>query len=119
MVTLKILLWLWAGPLCSWGIWVRAPYMKKKESICRTKKIRIWWGSTPRWIGWLTVGCNITWTWTCVIALQITDPVLSSERVSYTKKKESNCHWKKCKIWSSAPKGPDTKTNWLTDRWSQ
>jgi hypothetical protein len=32
-------------------------------------------------------------------------PVLSSERALYLKKKESNCHSKKCKIWSSAPKG--------------
>jgi hypothetical protein len=31
-------------------------------------------GPTPRQTGRLTVGRNITWTWTCVIALQITDP---------------------------------------------
>jgi hypothetical protein len=32
-------------------------------------------------------------------------PVLSSERVPYMKNKESNCHSKKCNIWSPAPKG--------------
>jgi hypothetical protein len=31
-------------------------------------------------------------------------PVLSSERAPYLKMKESNCHSKKCNIWSSAPK---------------
>jgi hypothetical protein len=31
-------------------------------------------------------------------------PVLSSERAPYMKKKESNCHSKKCKICSLAPK---------------
>jgi hypothetical protein len=35
-------LWVWAGPPCSWGIWVRAPYMNKKESNCQTKKFKIW-----------------------------------------------------------------------------
>jgi hypothetical protein len=34
-------LWLWAGSPCSWGIWVRALYMKKKGSNCQTKKIKI------------------------------------------------------------------------------
>jgi hypothetical protein len=32
-------------------------------------------------------------------------PVLSSERAFYMKKKDSACHSKICKIWSSAPKG--------------
>jgi hypothetical protein len=30
---------------------------------------------------------------------------LASERAPHMKKKESNCHSKKCKIWSSAQKG--------------
>jgi hypothetical protein len=35
------------------------------------------------------------------------------------KKKESNCQTKKIKIWSWAPKGADTKINWLIDHRSQ
>jgi hypothetical protein len=38
----------------------REPYKTKKESNCQTKKIKIW--STPRRTGQLTVGHNITWT---------------------------------------------------------
>jgi hypothetical protein len=43
-------------------------------------------------------------------------PVLSSERAHYMKRKEStcNCYSKKCKIWSSAPRVPNTKTSWLS-----
>jgi hypothetical protein len=41
-------------------------------------------------------------------------PVLSSERVPYMKKKESNCHRKKCNIWSLAPKGAPSRTGRLT-----
>jgi hypothetical protein len=44
----------------------RAPYMKKKESNCHSKKFEIWSsapkvGPTPRWTGWLTVSYSITW----------------------------------------------------------
>jgi hypothetical protein len=39
----------------------KAPYVKKKESNCQTKKIKIC--PTPRRIGQLSVGRNITWTW--------------------------------------------------------
>jgi hypothetical protein len=80
------------------GLWVREPYTKKTECSCR-------WGPAPRRTGRQTVGCNITWNWTCIIALQITDAILSSERVPYMKNKESNCHSKKCNIRSPAPKG--------------
>jgi hypothetical protein len=31
-------------------------------------------GPAPRWTGQQTIGRNITWNWTCVIALQISDP---------------------------------------------
>jgi hypothetical protein len=77
------LLSLWAGPLCSWGIWVRAPYMKKKESNCQQEMI-----PTPRWTGRLTVGRNTTWNWTwiCVIALLITERS-SRQRGSSTTRK--------------------------------
>jgi hypothetical protein len=57
-------------------------------------------------------------TWTCVIALQITDPS-SRQRGHPTWRRKSNCHLRKCKILLSSPKGPDTKTNWPTDRQSQ
>jgi hypothetical protein len=30
-------MWLWAGPPCSWGIWVRAPYTEKKEIVQQRK----------------------------------------------------------------------------------
>jgi hypothetical protein len=33
--------------------------------------------------------------------------------------KEGNCQTKKIKMWSLFPQGPDTKTNWPTDRRSQ
>jgi hypothetical protein len=46
-------------------------------------------------------------------------PVLSSEREPYMKKKESNYHSKKLKFDHLSQKGPDTKTNWPTDRRSQ
>jgi hypothetical protein len=44
----------------------------RKRSNCQTKKLK--WGSAPRRTGRQTVGRNVTWNWTCVIALQITDP---------------------------------------------
>jgi hypothetical protein len=43
-------------------------------------------------------------------------PVLSSERAPYVKKKEVNCNSKKLKYGHLYQKGPDTKTNWPTDR---
>jgi hypothetical protein len=76
-------------------------------------------GPAPRRTGRLTVGRNITWTWTCVIALQITDPSSRQRGSPIWKKQESNCHSMKCKIWSPAPKVHDTKMNWPTDRRSQ
>jgi hypothetical protein len=45
--------------------------------------------------------------------------ILSSERAPYLKKKESNCHSKKCNIWSPAPNGARHQDDWLTDRRSQ
>jgi hypothetical protein len=42
-----------------------------------------------------------------------------TERVPYMKKKESYCETKNIEIWSWPQRGPDTKTNWPTDRRSQ
>jgi hypothetical protein len=129
--------------------------LHEEEKNCQRRKIKIWLWATGR----LTAGRNVTWNWTRVIALQITDPssrqrgrptwrkneivtqrnlksgpdtktnwqtdrrsqynlnlklrdctanyrpVLSLERAPYMKKKETNCHAKKCNIWSIAPKG--------------
>jgi hypothetical protein len=61
-------------------------------------------GPAPTRTGRHTVGRNVTWNWSCIIALQIR-PVLLSERVPYMKNKESNCHSNKCNIWSPAPSG--------------
>jgi hypothetical protein len=43
-------------------------------------------------------------------------PALSSERVPYIKKRESNCHSKKFKIWLWAPKGGGGQTLRRTGR---
>jgi hypothetical protein len=65
---------------CSWGIWVREPYTGKKESHCQPKKLKSrhepHWGpgtKTNLVTDRRTKYC-ITWNWTCVIALKITDP---------------------------------------------
>jgi hypothetical protein len=95
-------LWLWAGPLCSWGIWVRGPgppgwwslrwdtwlwvlsdsnqcvialqitdsssrqrgrpAWRRKKVIVKQRQLKS--GRTQRRTGRLTVGRNITWTWT-------------------------------------------------------
>jgi hypothetical protein len=50
-------------------------------------------GSAPRRTGRQTVDRNIfvTWNWTCVIALQITDPSYRQRgRPTWKKKKEEN-----------------------------
>jgi hypothetical protein len=83
--------------------------MKKKESDCYRNKIKS--GHEPHTgpytkMNWQTdrrsqynVNMNLS---DCTANYR---PVLLSERVPYMKKQESNCHSKKCKIWSSAPKG--------------
>jgi hypothetical protein len=60
----------------------RAPYMKKEERNCLTKKIKIWsWASqrasTPKRTVWQTVGSNITWTWTFTISTLIAGTEIS------------------------------------------
>jgi hypothetical protein len=82
-------------------------------------------GLTPRRTVRLTVGSNITWTWTCVIALQIIGspsrqrwrPTWSSKRASYMKEKVIVIQRKRnVTSGHSFQKGPDTKTNCPTDR---
>jgi hypothetical protein len=51
----------WGGPI------------PKRRSNCQTKKLKSC-GPAPRGTGRQTVSRNVTWNWTCVIALQITDP---------------------------------------------
>jgi hypothetical protein len=77
-------------------------------------------GPAPRRTGRRTVGRNITWTWTCVIALQITDP-FSRQRGRPTWKRKEVIVTQRGNVTSGHPlqKGHDTKTNWPTDRQSQ
>jgi hypothetical protein len=44
-------------------------------------------GPAPKQTGRQAVGCDITWTWTCVIALQVIDPS-SHQRGGPTKKRK-------------------------------
>jgi hypothetical protein len=75
--------------------------------------------SAPRWTGQQTVGRNITWNWTCVIALKITDP--SSHQSGWPTWKIKTVIVIQRNITSGhlLQKGQDTKTNWPTDYWSQ
>jgi hypothetical protein len=82
--------------------------MKKKESECETKLIS---GHGPHMehdtkTNWPTdrpsqykMNLDIR---DCTANYRL---ILSSERAPYMKKKDSNCHSMKFKIWSSAPKG--------------
>jgi hypothetical protein len=70
----------------------------------------------PRRTGRQTVGHNVAWNWTCVIALQITDP---------SSRQRGRPTWKIKKIIVAQinvtsghllQKRQDTNTNWPTDR---
>jgi hypothetical protein len=106
MVTLKILSYTnvtltLAGPPCSWGIWVRGPYTKKTECNCQTKKLKS--GTKKNWPTDRRPQYNLKLNLRhCPENYR---PVLSSEWAPYMRNKESNCHSKKCNIWSPAPKG--------------
>jgi hypothetical protein len=73
-------------------------------------------GSAPRRTGWQTVGRNVTWNRTCVIALQITGrsscqrglPTWKMKKVIATQIIVTSGHLLR--------KGQDTKTDWPTDR---
>jgi hypothetical protein len=89
-----------------------------RRSNCQSK-IWLWaslGGPAPRRTGRLTVGRNVNWNWTCVTALQITDPS-SRQRGRNT--------WKIKKVIVTQinvtsghllQEGQDTKENWPTDR---
>jgi hypothetical protein len=72
----------------------------------------------PRRTGRQTVGRTVTWNWTCLIALKITDPssrqrgrpTWKIKKVSVTQINVTSCHL--------LQKGQDTKKNWPTDRQS-
>jgi hypothetical protein len=70
----------------------------------------------PRRTGRQTVGRNVTWNWTCVIALHNTDP---------SSRQRGRPTWKIKKVIATQinvttghllQKVQDTKTNWPTDR---
>jgi hypothetical protein len=73
------------------------------------------WGPAPRETGRQTVGHNVSWNWTCVIALQITDlssrqrglPTWEVKKVIVTQINVTSGHL--------LQEGQDTKTNWPTD----
>jgi hypothetical protein len=73
-------------------------------------------GPAPRRTGRQTVGRNVTLNWTCVIALQITDPssrqrgrpIWKIKKVIFTQINVTSGHL--------LQKGQDTKANWPTDR---
>jgi hypothetical protein len=97
------------------GIWLREPYTEKKENNCRTKKLKSGHGPiggpAPRRTGRQSVGRNITWNWTCAVALQITDPSFRQRGRPTWKNSHSN-------LTSGHPlrKGQNTKTSWPTVR---
>jgi hypothetical protein len=78
---------------------------------CQTKKLKSGhgshWGPAPRRTGRQTVGRNITWNWTCVTALQITD--LSSRQrgrpTSINQQLSKNNPREKGKYWLRVPDG--------------
>jgi hypothetical protein len=75
-------------------------------------------GPVPKRTGLLTVGRNITWTWTWIIALQTTDSS-SHQRGRPTWKNKVIVTQRNITSGHSLQKGHDTKTNWPTDRRSQ
>jgi hypothetical protein len=92
-------------------IWVREPYTEKKERNCQTKKLKSGHeqhrGPAPRQTGRQTVDCSITWSWTCVIALQITNPS-SRQRgrpTSTNSQLSKNNQLEKGKNWFRVPDG--------------
>jgi hypothetical protein len=73
-------------------------------------------GPAPRRTGRQTVGRNVTWNWTCVIALQITDPSSRQGEPSTWKMKKVIVTQINVTSGHLLQKGQDTKTNWPTDR---
>jgi hypothetical protein len=82
----------------------------RRRSNCQTKKLKCGYGAplggpASRRTGRQTVGRNVTWNWTCAIALQITDPSSRQKGRPTWKINKEICHSNKCNIWSLAPKG--------------
>jgi hypothetical protein len=125
MVTLNkfrpIITWLrlWSGPRCSWGTWVRASCMKKKV-IFKQRTLNSHHRHYKRAdtkTNWPTVSRNITWT--CVIALQIIDPSYRQRGRPAWRRKKVTVTQINVNSGHLLQKGPDTKTNWPSDRQSQ
>jgi hypothetical protein len=93
---------------------------QRRRSNCQTKTLKLVMGpigcTAPRRTGWQTVGRSVSWNWTCVIALQVTDPSSRQRgRPTWKIKKEIVTQ---INVISGHlfQKGQDTKTNWPTDR---
>jgi hypothetical protein len=86
--------------------------MKKEESICQTKKIKVGPGTKTNWLTDRRSHCNLDFNLRdCTANYR---PVLSSERrekVIVTQRIVKSGHL--------LQRGPDTKANWLSDRRSQ
>jgi hypothetical protein len=89
--------------------------MKKKESKCQTKKIKIW----PKHTGRMTVGRNVSWIWTCVTVLQITNPSSPQRGRPTWSRKNGFVTQRNVKSGHLLQRGPSTQTDWPTDRRSQ
>jgi hypothetical protein len=72
-----------------------------------------------RWTGRQTVGRNITWNWTCVIALQFTNPSSCQSGRPTWKINKVIVTQRNVRSGHLLQKRKDTKTNWPTDRRSQ
>jgi hypothetical protein len=94
-----------------------------KSQICinmkKKKKVIVKQRKAPRQTDRLTVGRNITWIWSWMIALQITD--LASRQIGRPtwKRKKVIATQRNVKSGHLLQRGTDTKMNWPTDRRSQ
>jgi hypothetical protein len=104
-------------PVHGWYGW-ESPTQRRKKVIAKQRKLKLR-GPTPRRTDRLTVGRDITWTWTFVIALQIADPSSRQRGLSTWRRNKVIATQRKVKSGHLLERGPDTKTNWPTDRQSQ
>jgi hypothetical protein len=76
---------------------------REERKYLSNKEIKIWSGTKMNWPTDRRSQYNFKLNLHhCTVNYR---PVLSSERAPYMKNKESNCHSKKCSIWSPAPNG--------------
>jgi hypothetical protein len=73
----------------------------------------------PIGTGLQTISRNIIWNWTCIIALQITDPSSRQRWCPTWKNKKVIVTQINVTSGHRLQKGHDTKMNWPTERWSQ